>query len=125
MNRGAWLLISCQIAFAGAPVLTELQPRGAERGHSFTLTITGRDLASDARIVSTLPAAFTPVNVTEMAGQMSPMGRALAFLVEPKADVAPGVYPIRIESSKGISNVLLFTVGTFPEISEEESLPYS
>ena len=34
----------------------------------------------------------------------------------------PGLYPIRIESSKGISNVLLFTVGTYPEITEEESL---
>jgi hypothetical protein len=109
-------------AFAAPPVLTDLQPRGVERGHSFTLTITGRDLTPDARAVSTLPAAFTPVNVPP---EMSGMGRAIAFLVEPKADAAPGVYPIRIESSKGISNVLLFTIGTFPEITEEESLPYS
>jgi hypothetical protein len=122
MKNIAWLLALSFAAFAAPPVLTELQPHGAERGHSFTLTITGRDLASDARVVSTLPAAFTPVNVSP---EMNGMGRALAFLVEPKADVAPGVYPIRIESSKGISNVLLFTVGTFPEISEEESLPYS
>ncbi len=52
-------------------------------------------------------------------------GRSIAFLVEPKADVAPGVYPIRVESSRGISNVLLFTVGTFPEVTEAESLPYA
>jgi hypothetical protein len=125
MKNIAWLLALSFPALGASPVLTDLQPRGVERGHSFTLTITGRDLAPDARIVSTLPAAFTPVNAAEMAGQMNPMGRAIAFLVEPKPDAAPGVYPIRIESSKGISNVLLFTVGTFPEISEEESLPYS
>jgi hypothetical protein len=122
MKTGAWLLIVCHAAVAGPPILTELQPRGAERGHAFTLTVMGRDLAADARVVSTLPAAFTPVNVSP---EMSGMGRAIAFVVEPKADAAPGVYPIRIESSKGISNVLLFTVGTFPEITEEESLPYS
>jgi len=122
MRKGAWLLVFCHAAFAGAPVITELQPRGAERGRSFTLTITGRDLAADARIASTLPASFTPVNAPQ---QMDGMVRSIAFLVEPKPEVAPGVYPIRIESSKGISNVLLFTIGTFPEVTEEESLPYS
>jgi hypothetical protein len=122
MRKGGWLLVFSQAAFAGAPVITELQPRGAERGHSFTLTIAGRDLAADARIASTLPASFTPVNVPQ---QMEGMSRSIAFLVEPKPDVAPGVYPIRIESSKGISNVLLFTIGTFPEVTEEESLSYS
>ena len=122
MRKIAWLLACSLSAFAAPPVLTELQPRGAEHGHSFTLTITGRDLLADARVVSTLPAAFTPVNVPP---EMNGMGRAIAFLVEPKPDAAPGVYPIRIESSKGISNILLFTLGTFPEITEEESLPYS
>jgi hypothetical protein len=114
-------LLLCQLAFAGAPVITELQPRGAERGHAFTLIIKGRDLPVDARIFSTLPASFTPVKADESAMP----GRSIAFLVEPKSDVTPGVYPIRIESSKGISNVLLFTIGTFPETAEEESLPYA
>jgi hypothetical protein len=122
MTKGVWLLVLGQAVYAGAPVITELQPRGAERGHSFTLTITGRDLAADARISSTLPASFTPVNASP---QMDGPARSIAFLVEPKPDAAPGVYPIRLESSKGISNVLLFTIGTFPEITEEESLPYS
>jgi hypothetical protein len=122
MKQIAWLLALSVSAFAAPPVLTDLQPRGVERGRSFTLTITGRDLVPDARVVSTLPAAFTPVNV---APEIGGMGRAIAFLVEPRADAASGVYPIRIESSKGISNILLFTIGTFPEITEEESLPYS
>ncbi|MGH9631305.1 MAG: PPC domain-containing protein, partial [Bryobacteraceae bacterium] len=37
----------------------------------------------------------------------------------------PGVYPIRVETPSGISNLVLFTVGTFPEFSEEESQRYS
>jgi hypothetical protein len=119
------LLVLCQTALAGAPVITELQPRGAERGHSFTLTIKGRDLPNEARIFSTLPASFTLIKTPPQSDPMAMPGRSIAFLVEPKPDVPPGVYPIRIESAKGISNVLLFTIGTFPEVTEEESLPYS
>ncbi len=115
----------CQVAFAGAPVITELQPRGAERGHPFTLTIKGRDLATDARIFSTMPASFTLVKAPREADPMATPGRSIEFLVEPKSDIPPGVYAIRIESAKGISNVLMFTIGTFPEVTEEESLPYS
>jgi hypothetical protein len=125
MIRTIYALLLCQAVFAGAPIITDLQPRGAERGHTFTLTIEGRDLVTDAHIVSSLPASFTPVNVSRQTDAMMTPGRSIAFLVEPKPDVAPGVYPIRIESTKGISNVLLFTVGTFPEVFEEESLPYS
>ena len=124
MIRNLAVLALCGIAVAAPPVITELQPRGAERGHSFTLTINGRDLVPDARIFSTLPASFTPVNVPQQDAMAAP-GRSIAFLVEQKPDVAPGVYPIRIDSSKGISNVLLFTVGAFPEVTEAESLPYS
>jgi hypothetical protein len=47
----------------------------------------------------------------------------VSFLVEPKADAAPGVYPVRIETVQGISNILLFTLGTYPEAIEEESQP--
>ena len=125
MIRTLLVITLCQAAFAGAPVITELQPRGVERGHPFTLTIVGRNLGTGARISSTLPAAFTQVNPPQQPdGMMSP-GRTAVFLVEPKPDVAPGVYPIRIESANGISNVLLFTVGTFPEVTEEESQPYA
>ena len=45
--------------------------------------------------------------------------------MEPKADAAPGVYPVRIETPLGMSNILLFTLGTFPEVTEEESQPNS
>src|SRR5258708_7611176 len=76
----------------------------------------GRDLGPGGRIVSTLPAPFTPVNAPAMSA---------VFLVEPKPEATLGVYPIRIESSKGISNVLLFSIGAFPEVTEEESLPYA
>ena len=119
------LLLVAHCALAAAPVITELKPRGAELGRAFVLTAIGRNLGEGARVISTLPASFTlvlPPAAPAMPGAMTPAGRSASFLVEPKADAAPGVYPIRIESA-GISNVLLFTLGTFPEVTEEESQP--
>jgi hypothetical protein len=87
-------------AIAGAlwgapPTITELQPRGAERGKPFKLTVIGRDLPDVIHIQSTMPASFTQVLETDPAAPvMSVPGRAAFFLVEPKADLPPGVYPI-------------------------------
>ena len=102
---------------AAQPTITDLQPRGAQKGRPFTLTLTGRDLAEGARIESTLPATFTPLGPEKGA-----MGGA-TFLVEPTGDPAVGVYPIRVVTPYGISNVQLFSVGTFPEFTEDESRP--
>jgi hypothetical protein len=126
MIRGASLAaIAVQSALAAAPVITELRPRGAEIGRPFTLTAVGRNIGDGARITSTMPASFTLVIPAQSAEGMAAQGHSAAFLVEPKADAAPGVYPIRIETASGISNVLLFTLGTFPEVTEEESQPGS
>src|SRR5215831_1525714 len=90
---------------AAQPVITDLQPRGAQKGRPFTLTVIGRDLGEGARIESTLPATFTP-----LGPEKGVMGAS--FLVEPTGDPAVGVYPIRIITPSGISNLQLFAVGT-------------
>ena len=48
-------------------------------------------------------------------------GRYATFLVEPTAELGVGVYPIRVVTGEGISNIQLFTVGAFPELAEDES----
>jgi hypothetical protein len=120
-----WIALCAQVAFAAAPAITELKPRGAEIGRPFTLTAVGRNLAEGARVTTTMPATFTPVIPPQKPGMMSTPGRTASFLVELKPDAAPGVYPVRIETPSGISNILLFTLGTYPEVSEEESEPGS
>jgi hypothetical protein len=125
MTRFALGIFAAHCALAATPVLTELKPRGAEIGRPFTLTVIGRNLGEGARVTSTLPGTFTPVVPAALPGAMAQAGRYATFLVEPAADVAPGVYPVRIETPSGMSNVLLFTLGTYPEVTEEESLPNS
>jgi hypothetical protein len=75
-------------------------------------------MSDGAKVDSTLPASFTP-----LGPQKGIMGTL--FLVEPSADWKTGVYPIRVVTPDGISNVQLFSVGTFPEFVEDESRPGS
>jgi hypothetical protein len=111
-----WIALCAQVAFAAAPAITELKPRGAEIGRPFTLTAIGRNLVEGAKITTTMPATFTPV-----IPKANMPGRMASFLVELKPDAAPGVYPVRVETPSGVSNILLFTLGTYPEVTEEES----
>jgi len=112
-----WLLPAFALTLAYAqPSITDLEPRGAQRGRPFVLTVLGKDLSEGARIESTLPATFTA-----LAPPKGVMGAA--FLVEPAADQPVGVYPIRVVTPEGISNIQLFSVGVFPELTEEESRP--
>lgn len=105
-------------AFAAAPpTLNELQPRGAQKGRPFTLTVVGRELGEGATIVSNLPASFTSLG-SDKPGMES---RRASFLVEPTGDWNVGVYTVRVKTQSGLSNILLFSIGAFPELFEEES----
>lgn len=120
-------LIVSALSLSAQPVITELQPRGAQKGKPFTLTLAGRNLGEGAKIRSTMPASFTLLTpdlpALVQGGPMQAEGRYATFLVEPTADLAVGVYPIRVVTGEGISNVQLFTVGAFPEFTEDESRP--
>jgi len=113
------LTLAAALAAAAPPVINELQPRGAQKGRPFTLTIAGQNLGEGVRVLSSLPATFTPM--APAAGMSE--SRYATFLVEPKCDVEVGVYPIRVQAADGLSNILLFSIGSLPEINEEESQP--
>jgi hypothetical protein len=119
------LLMASALRLSAQPVITDVQPRGAQKGKPFTLTLTGRNLGEGAKIRSTLPASFTLLTPDPPAlipgGPMPVEGRSATFLVEPTAEAAVGVYAIRVVTGEGISNVQLFTVGAFPELTEDES----
>ena len=113
-----WWLVAVAAATAAGPSLTRLEPWGARRGTAVTLTLEGYGLSDDIKIVTNLPGEFT-----ELTSE-SP-GRALPLLLELAKDAPVGSYPIRIATKAGISNVLLFTVGPFPEVDEAESASMS
>ena len=102
---------------AAAPVLKALKPHGAQRGKAFQLTLVGEYLQTGAEINTNLPGTFSRLAAPAEKGESE-----LPLLVQLKEDAAPGLYPIRLQTEGGISNVLLFSVGTLPETVEEESL---
>ena len=108
-------LVALSLA-AASPVLQRIEPVGAQRGKALRLDIYGTSLADGAEIISDLPATFTPL--TPEARRMGP---ALSYLVEIKADAKVGLYPIRLETPTGLSNLVLFSIGEFPETAEEEA----
>ena len=112
------LLFAIAITLAAAPpTITELQPRGAQKGRPFLLTIAGTNLTEGPAVLSSLPANFTAVS-SEKPGYAT-------FLVEPTADWPVGTYPVRLQAANGLSNILLLSIGAFPELVEEESRPGS
>ena len=99
------------------PELRELQPPGAQRGKTFTLTLTGEALESGAEIITTLPATISRLAPPK---DLQTPGSELLFLVQLPGDAPVGLYPIRVHTENGLSNVLIFSVGDLPEVSEKE-----
>ena len=100
---------------AAPPTIERIEPVGAQRGSAFRLDLYGSNLPSAARILSKLPATFTP---------LTPRARDapdLSFLVELEKDAPVGIYPLRLETNSGLSNLWLFSVGEFPDVAEEET----
>src|ERR1043166_2983960 len=102
---------------AAEPLLKELVPPGAQRGKTFTLALRGDRLAEGAEIITTLPAA-----VSRLAPRrdLERPDTELLFLVQLSPDAPVGLYPIRVRTEEGLSNVSIFSVGDLPEASEEE-----
>ena len=117
-----WIGVTCLCApLAAQPVLEQMQPRGARVGGAVRLVLTGQRLGPAPRLLTEANFAATSMTGTSEAGQMGPS--QLEYLLEVPEDARPGIYPLRIETAEGISNVLLFTVGEFPQVAETESLP--
>ncbi len=106
---------SVALAVSAPPMIERLEPWGAQRGSAVRLTLVGQALDATVQLETTLPAAVTRLskNADSVDGP--------SFLVEIPENSAIGRYPIRVRTEDGISNVLLFAVGEFPEVAEDES----
>ena len=109
------LLVLGSPLFASAPELMRIEPRGAERGKAVQLSLRGYGLTADARLLTSVPGALTKLTPKRDGD------RELRYLLELTQDARVGAYPVRVETGDGISNILLFTVGPFPEATEAES----
>lgn len=99
-----------------SPTIKELFPRGAQQGKTVQLTVRGEQLTPDARLETNLPG-----NVSRLVPPADAKpATELTYLVELNADAPVGVYPVRVITGDGLSNILMFAVGTLPEVAEQE-----
>ena len=110
-----FLFAGCLIA---APSIRDIQPRGAQSGTRFTLVVRGDGLTPDARIDTKLPGTVSRMAPAKMPA--SPNSE-LPLLIELQTDAPVGLYPLRVITQDGISNLVLFSVSPFKEIEEAES----
>jgi hypothetical protein len=103
--------------FAAGPILKDIEPRGGQRGKIFTLVLKGEGLVAGADLISHLPGSVTKLVAPRDVDQPD---TELAYMIQLPADAAAGVYPLRVRTPDGLSNVLIFTVSDLPEIAEKE-----
>ena len=113
-----FLLLVSIPAYASGPQLSELRPRGAQRGSVFALTLVGTGLSEEAQVLTNLPGTLT-----RLTPSRDPMRRGLElpFIVELDPDAPIDLYPIRVQTRDGLTKLLFFSVGAFPHVTEEES----
>jgi hypothetical protein len=104
------------LAAAASPAIRDIAPHGAQRGKTFKLVLQGSDLTAGARLETALPAAITRLTPDAEAKPET----SLPFLIELKKDAPIGVYPLRVHTADGLSNLMLFSVGDLPETQEKE-----
>ncbi len=113
-------LLGCLVflGFAGTaqayrPEIVSSTPRGMQRGTTQTVEITGTRLSDSRQIIVDREGinvkSVKPVSASKVEVEF-----------EVPADSLPGLYPIRLVSETGLSNVMMFSVGVLPNVEEKE-----
>lgn len=113
-------LFGCLVLFGFAgtaqaykPDIVSSTPRGMQRGTTQTVVITGSRLSDSRQIIVDREGinvkSVKPVSASKVEVEF-----------EVPADSAPGLYPIRLVSETGLSNVMMFSVGVLPNVEEKE-----
>ncbi len=95
------------------PDIVSSTPRGMQRGTTQTVVITGARLSDSRQIIVDREGinvkSVKPVSASKVEVEF-----------EVPADSSPGLYPIRLVSETGLSNVMMFSVGVLPNVEEKE-----
>ena len=111
------LLVPLAATLTAAPLIRDILPHGAQRGKTLTLHIRGSELPAGAKLQTTLPAGIS--RLVPSVGDPG-MNADLPFLLSINPGAPVGLYPIRVLTKDGISNLVLFSVGDLPEVDENE-----
>lgn len=120
LSKSLWLLcllLLVSVGYALPPVIRDIQPHGAERGRTVEVKFRGEGLLMGMRLKSGVPGTASRLNPPL---DLMRAGSELPFLLTIPADAPVGLYPLRLISEDGMSNVVLFAVSDLPESEENE-----
>lgn len=102
-----------QWAWSAQPVVTRLEPTGIVRGEPTTIKLLGARL-QDAR---QLLLEHSGIDVTAV----KPLdNQSVEVTLTAAADLSPGLYPFRLVTATGVSNMHVLSVGAMPVVAEVE-----
>jgi hypothetical protein len=107
-----WWLLGAGAIQAAPPTLTNLTPRGAERGKTVEVVVTGTNLTAQTRLL-------VPFKATQaLLPDAKPNPAQARFQLTVEASVPLGIYPVRVATEDGISGMQFFSVEAFPGVLE-------
>jgi hypothetical protein len=101
-------------ARGAAPRIGTVYPPALERGVANSIQIVGTDLATATELSLPFQAEIT------RTGGAS--GESASFSIRPASDTPPGVYPLRVLTREGISNLRLIAVTSVPVVKRARDL---
>ena len=101
-------------SWAGPPQIGNISPSGVQRGLAGEVTISGGNLAGNPRLIAPFAFQVEPVDPKRSTAGTWTLKLTVA------ADVAIGVYPIRVQTDDGLSNPFLLAVGQLSQVNEKE-----
>jgi len=108
-------IVAVSPSSAAPPTFTSVSPRGAQRGKTVEITVTGANLTSNTRLL--LPFAATQKYLPEK--KPDPAQVRFQLMVDPAVPL--GIYPIRVATDAGVSSLIFFSIDAFPNIQEVEN----
>jgi hypothetical protein len=97
-----------------APVLNMLAPGGMQRGTTLELTLTGTNLAGPTGLLAGFPGKITIPNDNKNGLDNS----KLRVRMEVPAGAPLGYFPLRLATTRGMSNLRLFCIDDLPQVLE-------
>jgi len=112
-----WSLLGLLVpimAQAAPPVLTDIRPRGLERGKQVTLVLSGANLTPQTSLYLPFAAKQSPI------ADPKPNPALAKINVTVAPDVPAGIYPVQAFTDNGLSGTFLLAVDTFASVREIE-----